>query len=189
MKLPDSSKIGTVTLAVVAALVTFVVTYQFTYFFSLQSVLALLLAASCAVFVYNYVPVFCLARLSPAVLHPEPRPYKLRKSDALAQIKMVLLRQYFAGKSWIYKECEDNAVEELIFICKFQEQEASDKGVGNIDVELQLLAQAITVEGKCVVQLDYQLSDPRPSMLAKGICTATTETIQNSLLTMQEMTI
>ena len=84
MKLPDASKFGIVFLAVVAALVTFVVTYQFTYFFSLQGLLALLVAGSCAVFVYNYVPVFYLARLNPAVLHPEPRPYKLKKSDALA---------------------------------------------------------------------------------------------------------
>ena len=187
MRPPDPKMIGVLTLAVAAAIVAFVVTFRFTYFFSLSDLLALSLALWSAFFAYHYVPVLFLARLRPDVLHPEPRPYRLRKSDALAQIKLELLRQYFVGKSWIYKECEDSAVQDLIFVTKFQEQDASDKGVASIDVELQLLVQVFSVEGKCIVQLDYQLSDPRPSINANIICKATTNHIETALLTLQEI--
>lgn len=183
----DIRRLGTLTLSVVAATISFFVVYQFTYFFSLSGVLALTLAATCAFFIYNYIPSFSLARLDPHVLHPEPRPYRLSKADALAHVRSELTRHYFAGRSWTYRECDSTTIHELIFTCKLQEQDVSDKGPVVTDIELQLLVQAVSVQGNCVIQLDYQLSEPRPSIAAKDLAEATTAHIEAALFQLQEV--
>lgn len=183
----DGKKLGTIALSVVGALIGFIVTYQFTYFFSLSGILALSLGAASAVFLYALVPSFFLARLEPHTLHPEARPYNVRKSDALASVRSELTKTYFIGRSWTYRECDDSTVQELLFVLKFPEMDASDKGMTTTDVELQLTVQALTVQSACVIQLDYQLSDPRPSITANEICKATTAHIQSTLLRLQEM--
>lgn len=184
MKLPDTKKTAFVILGVVAGIFTFFVVCALTTELSRSSFLGLGLGAWAGVFVYNYVPVHFIARVKPLTLHPQPQSYRLRAIDALAEVKNTLSQQYFAGKSWIDKS-QDRDKKEISFVCRYQDQDVTDKGPGVVDAELQLTVRVVLVDEKTMVSLDYVMSDPRPSVVANDICQATTSCIDTALLNLE----
>lgn len=162
--------------SIVGAGLTFIVVAQCSLLLCGASLFALILAAWCAVLVFNYIPVHMLARIRPETMHPQARVFDLRTIDTLATVKETLSREYFGGKSWASR-AEDKEKKELVFACRFQEPDINDKGQTMIDIELQLLVSVKVIDEKAAVQLDYRLNDSRPSVLANDIAEETTANI------------
>lgn len=185
MKNSESRRVCVFAISAVASVVSFFVVAQIGLYLSGAGILALGMAAWAAVFVFNYVPVHLLARIRPELMHPPPRTYQLRAIDALAEIKELLTREYFAGKTWSSRS-EDKEKKELVFVCRYQEPDVNDKGQTMVDLELQLLIAILQLERKVAVQLDYRLNDLRPSILANELAEQTSAAIETKLQNQEE---
>lgn len=173
MKNSETRKTCVFAISAVSSVVSFFVVAQIGLYLSGAGILALGMAAWAAVFVFNYVPVHLLARIRPELMHPPPKIYRLRAIDTLAEMKELLTREYFAGKTWTSRS-EDKEKKELVFACRYQEPDVNEKGQTMVDLELQLLIAVIQLNDKVAVQLDYRLNDLRPSILANELAEQTT---------------
>lgn len=184
----NSRRMCALAVSVVASVLTFFVVAQLGLYLSGAGIPALALAAWAAVFVFNYVPVHMLARIRPEVMHPAPIIYRMRPIDALGEVKELLGREYFTGRTWSSRS-EDKEKKELVFVCRFQEPDVTDKGQAMIDLELQLLVSVVVLGDKVAVQLNYRLNDLRPSIGANEIAQETTAAIESCLKLVEENSI
>lgn len=185
MKNRNTTKTLVFGLSVAASIATFFMVAQIGLYLSGAGILALAMAAWSAVFVFNYLPVHLLARIRLEIMHPPPKTYSIRAIDALAEIKELLTREYFVGKTWMSRS-EDKEKKELVFVCRYQEPDVNEKGQTLVDLELQLIVAVLQLKTKVAVQLDYRLNDLRPSILANEIAEQTTISIESKLSSMEK---